>query len=103
MIASHLIAKSNFTTFTFQRAMNNSSAALLFACLSIIQMQYCVLLEPVVCQRGCNSVWMACYEAAGGADGITTAGAGVSASILSCNEAQDACMDGCASGAVSLA
>ena len=56
-----------------------------------------------MCQSGCNSVWMACYEAADGTDGITTAGAGVSKAILSCNEAQDACMDGCASSAVSLA
>ena len=41
-----------------------------------------------ICQTGCNTVWVACVAGTGGTAGVTTGGAAVPASILTCNMAQ---------------
>lgn len=47
------------------------------------------------CQTGCNTVWVACYAAAGAVAGTVTAGAATPAVILGCNGALGTCMAAC--------
>jgi hypothetical protein len=47
------------------------------------------------CQTGCNTIWVACYAAAGAVAGTVTAGAATPAVILGCNGALGTCMAAC--------
>lgn len=54
-----------------------------------------LILSAGICYTGCNALWVACVSAAGGVAGVSTGGAGVPTSILTCNSAQGTCMGYC--------
>ena len=48
-----------------------------------------------ICQTGCNAIFVSCYAAAGFTFGTVTAGVGVPAAIIACNNALGTCMAAC--------